>query len=267
MFYLDLFPIQPKLALISSVMKKRVLIPIPQSDFDPTECAVPWKILSQNGIQIQFSTPLGQKAKCDFRMLLGDGLGPLAPILAADANGKKSYHELENSPEFQNPIPWSEINEEQFDGLILPGGHAPGMKDYLESDILKNCVRVFFQSDKPVGAICHGVVLAARSTKNGESVLKGRKTTALLSTQELLAWSLTCCWLGNYYRTYRQTVEAEVKENLNSPSDFLKGPLPLKRDSLDHLNYGFTVRDRNYLSARWPGDAHLFGTDFLKMLE
>ena len=28
----------------------------------------------------------------------------------------------------------------------------------------------------------------------------------------------------------------------------------------------FVVEDRNYLSARWPGDAYLFGRRFLAML-
>lgn len=248
-------------------MPKTVLIPIPSTDFDPTECAVPWKILSQNGIRVQFATPAGQKAQCDLRMLNGNGLNILSPILKADANGRIAYAELENSFEFQNPTPWSAIDVNRFDGLVLPGGHAPGMKEYLESIVLQKHVSSFFLSKKPVGAICHGVVLAARSKEKNQSILKGRKTTALLSSQELLAWSLTCIWLGDYYRTYKQTVEAEVKSNLATPTDFLQGPPPIRRDSLNHLNYGFTVRDGNYLSARWPGDAHRFGTDFLRMLQ
>jgi protease I len=261
----DLISIQHHPGAITLDMAK-ILIPIPKFDFDPSECAVPWKILSQHGVQVRFATPDGQMAKCDHRMLFGNGLGPLSSILAADANGKEAYSDLEKSVEFQSPITWNEIKVSQFDGIILPGGHAPGMKEYLESDILKRSVSQFFSLEKPVGAICHGVVLVARSKNGDRSVLAGRKTTALLASQELLAWSLTCLWLGDYYRTYKQTVEVEVKENLNSPSDFLKGPIPLKRDNLDHLNYGFTVRDGNYLSARWPGDAHVFAMDYLKML-
>src|SRR5690606_36211417 len=115
---------------------------------------------------------------------------------------------------------WKNIKVEHYDGIILPGGHAQEMKEYLESNILQECVGKFFKANKPVGAICHGVVLAARSKINGVSVLNGRKTTALLSSQEILAWLLTCCWLGYYYRTYQQTVEAEVKESLNTHSDF-----------------------------------------------
>lgn len=198
-------------------------------------------------------------------MLTGKGLGILSPLLAANHEGRSAYAELERSFEFQNPIPWSEINPNEFDGLILPGGHAPGMREYLESEKLKEVVSSFFKLNKKIGAICHGVLLAARSEVHSVSVLKGRKTTALLASQELSAWALTGSWLGSYYRTYKQTVESEVKSKLESPAHFFKGPIPMLRDNLNHLSRGFVVRDENYLSARWPGDAHLFACEFKKM--
>jgi protease I len=124
-----------------------------------------------------------------------------------------------------------------------------------------------FAADKPVAAICHGVVLVARSLgADGQSVLHGRQSTALLQSQELLAWSLTRLWLGDYYRTYPQTVQSEVTEALAAPTDFLAGPFPLRRDSPANLSHGFALRDGNYLSARWPGDAHRFASDFCAML-
>jgi len=248
-------------------MPKTILVPLPEKDFDPTESAIPWKILTENGVKVHFSTPSGQAAKCDDRMLNGTGLGVFAPILAADPRGREAYKRMEQNQEFNNPTPWSEIHPNRYDGVLLPGGHAPGMKPYLESDLLHSRVAEFFMANKPVGAICHGVVLASRAQHAGISVLRGKKTTALLASQELWAWRLTCLWLGRYYRTYPQTVEAEVKSCLVSPEDFLSGPLPFLRDNPDSLVRGFTVRDGMYLSARWPGDAHRFAHDFLEMLQ
>jgi hypothetical protein len=74
-------------------------------------------------------------------------------------------------------------------------------------------------------------------------------------------------WRGNYYRTYpATTVEDEVKQNLANPQDFDRGPLSITRDSLKNLKAGFTVRDGCFLFARWPGDAHQFGTEFAAMV-
>jgi hypothetical protein len=88
-------------------------------------------------------------------------------------------------------------------------------------------------------------------------VLHGRKTTALLRRQELLAWNLTRLYLGDYYRTYPVTVEDEVRAALAQPDDFQPGPLSIFRDTPERPD-GFAVVDRNYVSARWPGDAYGF---------
>jgi protease I len=83
---------------------------------------------------------------------------------------------------------------------------------------------------------------------------------------ELIAWRLTRLYLGDYYRTYPTTVEDEVRSALAHPEDFVRGRLPLRRDSTARLDLGFTVRDENYLSARWPGDAHRFAAEFATMI-
>ena len=139
----------------------------------------------------------------------------------------------------------------------------------LEAAELQKLTATFFTKKKPVGAICHGVVLAARSKrKDGKSVLYGKKTTALLKKQEMTAYNLTRVWLGTYYRTYPETtVQDEVTAALASAADFHSGPTPgVTRDAPDKMKRGFTVTDGNYVSARWPGDAYNFANGFLKLL-
>ncbi|HQR47918.1 MAG TPA: type 1 glutamine amidotransferase domain-containing protein [Steroidobacteraceae bacterium] len=244
-----------------------VLVPLPSRDFDPTETGVPWKSLRALGHRIVFATPDGQPGTADDRMLTGRGLGVLARFLIADANGRQAHAEMAASEEFRRPITHTTARVADYDGLLLPGGHAPGMRTYLESKPLQALIVAAFDRGLPVGAICHGVVLAARSRRNdGRSVLCGRKTTALTKQMELTAWALTCTWLGRYYRTYPMTVEDEVTAALANPTDFLRGPLSTARDRPEDLAAGFTVRDGNYLSARWPGDAHRFASEFARML-
>lgn len=246
----------------------KILIPIPSTDFDPTESAVSWLVLSTAGHAVSFATPDGKPGTADPIMATGKGLGSLAPVLMADANGRSAYAKMTQCPEFQAPLSYREVRSNDFDALLLPGGHAPGMRPYLESVMLQQQVVQFFADKKPVAAICHGVLLAARSRgADGRSVLFGRKTTALTKTLELSAWALTCLWLGRYYRTYPQCLQDEVKAALENPQDFIAGPPALTRDSPANLAPGFTVRDGTYLSARWPGDAHSFAVDFLTMLE
>lgn len=244
-----------------------VLIPLPREGFDPTEAGVPWRELTRRGHTVRFATPTGAVAQADPRMVHGTDLGPLKNMLRADANGRAAYEAMLADPDFNSPWDYEQAAIQSIDGLLLPGGHAPGMRKYLESTTLQGITKTAFEHDIPVGAICHGVVLAARAqTDSGRSVLYGRKTTALTKIQELTAWMLTVAWLGNYYRTYPTTVQSEVTEALASAADFKSGPLATRRDSPKHLELGFTVRDGNYLSARWPGDAHRFSAEFSRML-
>ena len=203
-------------------------------------------------------------------MLTGKNLGIWERLLRARLDAVAAYHEMEKSDAFGRPLNYAEIKESDFDALLLPGGHDKGVKEYLESKILQQQVVQFFKTQKPVAAICHGVVLAARSLdpSTQKSVLYDYKTTCLLKSQELTAYRLTKLWLKDYYLTYPgMTVEQEVTSVLKDKKNFINGPTPLYRDDFNHLQRGFTVRDRNYLSARWPGDAYNFSLEFIKMLE
>lgn len=245
----------------------KVLMPLPHHDFDPTETGVPWRVLSGRGHEIVFATPAGRLAEADPRMLTGQGLGIFARFMQADRNGRSAHDEMIRSQEFRHPIAYEEIRPAGFDAMILSGGHAAGMRPYLESSRLQAVVADLLERHSPVGAICHGVLIAARARRaDGKSVLYGRKTTALPKVMELTGWLLTRLYLGDYYRTYATPVEDEVRASLASRDDFIRGPMSIRRDQPCRLDIGFTVRDGNYLSARWPGDAHRFADDFATML-
>ena len=247
----------------------KALIPTSTQGFDPSEVAIPWQVLTQAGVQVRFATDTGQPASPDPIMLSGEGLGPFKRLLIARKDARDAYAALLKDPHFQNPTDYAAIDPADFDGLLLPGGHAKEVRPYLESKTLQKAIVAFFEAEKPVAAICHGVIAAARAIDpaTGKSVLHGRRTTALLERQELAGYRLTKRWMGGYYLTYPVTVEAEVTAALASPEDFIAGPLPVLRDSPAHLARGFTHQDGQYLSARWPGDVYTFANGFLAMLQ
>lgn len=249
---------------------KKVLIPIPSYGFDPTEVAIPWKQMSEDNLEVVFATPNGEKASADSIMLKGENLGFWKFLLQAREDAVSVYSILDKNESFCNPLKYIEAKELNFDAIFLPGGHDKGVKEYLESKVLQNLVVDFFKAVKPVGAICHGVVLASRSInpETKESVIYHYKTTSLLKSQEMLAYKLTKNRLKEYYLTYPGlTVEDEVKSTLYNSNNYLKGPTPILRDSNKYLKRGFVVKDRNYLSARWPGDAYSFSKEFIRMIQ
>lgn len=281
-----------------------VLIPLPARDYDPTEAAVSWKGLVDVGHTVRFATPSGSPAPADDRMVSGRGLDTwgfvpyldrvtaVGRVLRADKAGRAAYDQMSRAAEFLSPSPWEAIDLDAVDGLLLPGGHrARGMRPYLESPQLQAAIVDAFRRGLPVAAICHGVLLVARSVDpdTGHSVLHGRRTTSLTWRQErtaALLGRIVRFWEPNYYRTYPDpsdkptgymSVQAEVTRALARPEDFIDvEPADpdarikndgLHRDSPDNPRPAHVVADGNYVSARWPGDAHTFARRFATLLD
>jgi putative intracellular protease/amidase len=248
------------------VVQVRVLIPLPDRDFDVTEVAVPWQLLRAAGHEVVFATEHARTVPtADPRLLTGVIFGQLG----AAPEAKQSYAALTRSDEFAATASWADVEPDAFDGLMLPGGHAPGMRQYLGSAVLREQVHRFWQAGKPIGAICHGVLVLARTRQgDGRSVLGPRRTTCLPKYMERSAYLSTAWLLGRYYRTYPSYVEDEVRAALDDPAtQFARGPVTLrKRGTADDDSAAFVVTDGNYVSARWPGDAYLFGRRFCDLL-
>jgi putative intracellular protease/amidase len=243
----------------------KVLFCVPDRDFDTTEVAVPWRLLTRAGHTVVFATEKGQgRPACDPLLLSGVLFGKLG----ADPEPKAFYGELEQSPELQRPIAWETLDAEDYDALVLPGGHAPGMRQYLASESLQSKVLAFWKLERPVAAICHGVLVLARTKdEDGKSVLSGKRTTCLPKYMERSAYLLTFWKLGRYYRTYPAYVEDEVKASLASPADFVLGPRVLSaRGTMTDDGPAFVVEDGRYVSARWPGDAYKFARALIARL-
>jgi putative intracellular protease/amidase len=245
----------------------RVLIPVPDHDFDVTEVAVPWRVLRDAGHEVVFATERGGTVPAaDPRLLTGVIFGQLG----AEPEAKRAYGELTGAAEFTGSQAWGALEMAAFDGLLLPGGHAPGMRQYLGSAELRGQVARFWALGRPVGAICHGVLVLARTLDpaTGRSVLARRRTTCLPKYMERSAFLATAWRLGRYYRTYPAYVEDEVKAALDDPArQFERGPRVLAaRGTASDDGPAFAVTDGNYVSARWPGDAYLFARRFRDLL-
>ena len=237
----------------------RIWLPLPDRDFDVTEVAVPWKLITRAGHEVVFVTEHGGAAPAADPLLL---TGVLFGKLGAEPEAKAWYAEMIATNGFHKPMSWNGLDVTQFDGLLLAGGHAPGMRQYLGSEALQGRVRQFFALNRPIGAICHGVLVAARA-----GVLKGRRTTCLPKYMERSAYLATFWKLGRYYRTYDAYVEDEVKASLARPEDFERGPRELSVRGTDADDTAaFVVEQANYVSARWPGDAYLFAKKLLTRL-
>jgi len=74
---------------------------------------------------------------------------------------------------------FEEVNPENYDLLILPGGKAP--EDLRKDPHVLEIVKAFYSSGKPIGAICHGPQILISA-----GLLKDKKATSYKSVAKEL---------------------------------------------------------------------------------
>lgn len=276
-----------------TISANEILIAVAERGFDPTEAGASVQVLTGLGHNVTLTTQSGKTPITDMIMITGENLGPESSKLKIQPNGLMAYQLMMKliSTKKLKIVPFNKIKPGDYDGLILTGGHSKAMKKtYLEDPTLRSKVLAIYESGKIIGAICHGPVVLARTMKNGRSIIYGREVTALPEIMEKTAWkwsyeSLTKAGIeidpvtkkSTYYLTYPgKTVQSEIETAVSDKGDFLTGlnvfsftwlrDLMGWRDSLDDLD-GFYVKDGQFITARYPGDAFTFATEFSKMVK
>jgi protease I len=122
---------------------------ISADNFEDSELLEPYKMLREKGVDVDIASP--QK-------------GVIVGKHGSEVIANKSLEE---------------INPEEYDLLVLPGGKAPSTLRHNEK--AKEIARHFFEKNKPVAAICHGPQILISA-----GVMKGRKATAYRSVQSEL---------------------------------------------------------------------------------
>jgi protease I len=120
------------------------------------ETMVPFQALQMVGHTVDAVCP-GKKAGQQVRTAIHD------------FEGDQTYSE-KRGHNFTLNATFADVNAEDYDGLVLPGGRAP---EYLRLDEkVLSVIRHFSEEHKPIAAICHAAQLLAAA-----GVLKGRKVS------------------------------------------------------------------------------------------
>ena len=119
------------------------------------EVMVPFQALQMLGHTVHAVCP-GKKA------------GETVRTAIHDFEGDQTYSE-KRGHNFSLNANFEEVKAESYDALVIPGGRAP---EYLRMNerVLKT-VRHFFETGKPVAALCHGAqLLTAAGVAKGRSI-------------------------------------------------------------------------------------------------
>ena len=121
------------------------------------EAMVPYQMLLMVGHQVDAVCPDKQQ---------GDSVA----TAIHDFEGAQTYSE-KRGHNFRLNATFAEVDPQQYDALLVPGGRAP---EYLRlNERVLEIVRHFAQVDKPIAAVCHGLQILAAA-----GVLEGRTCQA-----------------------------------------------------------------------------------------
>lgn len=146
------------------------------------ETMQPVKMLIDAGHQVTFTTPTGRAPTVDKNSVAPNYFGNDGKALQAH---KDLLDKLAVTSPTQSPVisltRVAQIGYDQFDAVLVPGGHAP-MQDLATDKELGKLLAYFHASKKPTALICHGPIALISTLDNAtaftNTLAAGDKATA-----------------------------------------------------------------------------------------
>lgn len=142
--------------------------------YELTELARAYYVFQANGFEVDIASPLGGKSPV---IIDDDDMGPFdyAFLNDTDAQHKTS-----------NTIPIQEVMADEYDAIFFAGGKG-AMFDFPENKAIQSIVRNYYESNKVVGAVCHGpAALVNVRLNNGRPLLENKSVSGFTNEEELL---------------------------------------------------------------------------------
>lgn len=138
--------------------------------YEFSEVADPYVEFVDKGYHVDFASILGGKP----------------PETGYDASQKKSkeFREGAGFKRLNFSYRLSDVDIDAYDAIFFPGGLGP-MIDMEKNALVKEIIKQVYESERLVGAVCHGpVALLNVQLSDGENLLEGKKITSFTETEE-----------------------------------------------------------------------------------
>jgi len=146
----------------------------------------------QSGIWFEeLSTPFymfeDEGAECDIASPFGGNV-PFDPLALTDEHITESVERFRADDEAMqklgNSLTLSDVDFDEYDGIFFPGGHAASV-DLPNNEDLAIKLGEFFDSGKPIAALCHGPAGLLRARRaDGEPIVKDIQVTSFSNVEE-----------------------------------------------------------------------------------
>jgi putative intracellular protease/amidase len=138
------------------------------------EFAAPYFVFRDAGVDLTLSSPKG-------------GQPPIDPKSDVPENQTASMARFKTDSAAQralaNTSKLADMKSENFDTIFYVGGHGP-MWDLVDNKDSIALIESFYNSGKPVAAVCHSPAVFHRVQYQGAPLIKGKRVTGFTNTEE-----------------------------------------------------------------------------------
>jgi len=138
------------------------------------EFAAPYYVFTDAGAQVTVASPKG-------------GQPPIDPKSDDPANQTPAQDRFKADTSAQAVLASTKrldsVSADEFDAVFYPGGHGP-LWDLAEDPASISLIERFYDSGKPVAAVCHAPGVLRHVKHDGEPLVKGRRVTGFTNSEE-----------------------------------------------------------------------------------
>ena len=138
------------------------------------EFAAPYFVFRDAGVELTLASPKG-------------GQPPIDPKSDEPENQTDAMTRFKNDPTAQHALSQTirlvDAKAEDYDTIFYVGGHGP-MWDLADNPVSIALIESFYNSGKPVAAVCHSPGVLRKVTYKGEPLVKGKRVTGFTNGEE-----------------------------------------------------------------------------------
>ena len=138
------------------------------------EFAAPYFVFRDAGVRLTLASPKGGQPPIDPKSDLPENQTPAMARFKQDAEAQEAL---------SSTVKLSGVKSEDFDSIFYVGGHGP-MWDLVDNPDSIALIESFYNSGKPVAAVCHSSAVFHRVLYQGEPLVKGKRVTGFTNGEE-----------------------------------------------------------------------------------
>jgi putative intracellular protease/amidase len=138
------------------------------------EFAAPYYVFKDAGVEVTVASPKG-------------GQPPIDPKSDDPANQTAAQDRLKADKQALDVLAHTHrldaMRAAAFDAVFYPGGHGP-MWDLAEDPVSIELIESFYDSGKPVAAVCHAPAALHRARHQGRPLVEGKRVAGFTNSEE-----------------------------------------------------------------------------------